>query len=310
MLSKVAMSLAVAGMALVPLLWGAPAHAQANRTWVSGVGDDANPCSRTAPCKTFAGSISKTAKGGEVNCIDPGGFGGVTVTKSITIDCYGVFASTLVTTGNGILINTDAFPATPPAPVVRLRNLAITGVTGGGTNGVRIIGANSLNTVVIIENVVIDGFSGHGISDERTGGGELFVTNTTVRNNGGNGISLGAVKASLDRVRAFGNGTGVSVATGAVASIANSVVAANTTAGVKTDGTALAIIDTVVITGSGTGVQVVGGTVSLNNSEISFNATAATQGTVTSYKNNRFFQNAGTVSVTTIGSTSIPTGLQ
>src|ERR1044072_7395304 len=64
-----------------------PAHAQATRTWVSGVGDDANPCSRTAPCKTFAGAISKTATGGEINCLDPGGFGGVTITKTLSIVC-------------------------------------------------------------------------------------------------------------------------------------------------------------------------------------------------------------------------------
>ncbi|PYQ51096.1 MAG: hypothetical protein DMF59_08935, partial [Acidobacteria bacterium] len=62
------------------------ANAQASRTWVSGVGDDANPCSRTAPCKTFAGAISKTAAGGEISVLDPGGFGAVTITKSITIE--------------------------------------------------------------------------------------------------------------------------------------------------------------------------------------------------------------------------------
>ena len=67
------------------LLFAAPANAQATRTWISGVGDDANPCSRTAPCKTFAGAISKTAAGGEIDCLDPGGFGTVTITKSITI---------------------------------------------------------------------------------------------------------------------------------------------------------------------------------------------------------------------------------
>ena len=67
----------------------APAQAQATRTWVSGVGDDANPCSRTAPCKTFAGAISKTAASGEIDCLDPGGFGAVTITKAITIKCDG-----------------------------------------------------------------------------------------------------------------------------------------------------------------------------------------------------------------------------
>ena len=80
-------SLTLVTTSLVFFLQAAPVHAQASRTWVSGVGDDANPCSRTAPCKTFAGAISKTAVNGEINCLDPGGFGAVTITKSITIDC-------------------------------------------------------------------------------------------------------------------------------------------------------------------------------------------------------------------------------
>src|SRR5580704_5437052 len=85
LLKRLAFSLTILGAALTVLLSGAPASAQATRTWVSGVGDDANPCSRTAPCKTFAGSISKTAAGGEINVLDPGGFGALTITKSIQI---------------------------------------------------------------------------------------------------------------------------------------------------------------------------------------------------------------------------------
>src|SRR6201990_3749999 len=81
------------------------ANAQATRTWVSGVGDDANPCSRTAPCKTFAGAISKTAAGGEINCLDPGGFGTVTITKSITLDCTSTLGSILGTATNGVNVN-------------------------------------------------------------------------------------------------------------------------------------------------------------------------------------------------------------
>ena len=77
----------VLALALAALAVPTAAFGQATRTWVSGVGDDANPCSRTAPCKTFAGAISKTANGGEINCLDPGGFGGVTITKSLTIKC-------------------------------------------------------------------------------------------------------------------------------------------------------------------------------------------------------------------------------
>src|SRR5277367_490570 len=82
----------------------ASVQAQATRTWVSGVGDDANPCSRTAPCKTFAGAISKTAASGEINCIDPGGFGALTITKAITIDCTGVEAGVLVSGTNGFVV--------------------------------------------------------------------------------------------------------------------------------------------------------------------------------------------------------------
>src|SRR5262249_10812865 len=97
--------LALAIGLLTPLLASAPAHAQATRTWVSGVGDDANPCSRTAPCKTFAGAISKTAPFGEINVLDPGGFGGVTITKSITISSEGFEAGVLVSGTNGIIVN-------------------------------------------------------------------------------------------------------------------------------------------------------------------------------------------------------------
>src|SRR5438552_16051806 len=81
------------------------ANAQATRTWVSGVGDDVNPCSRTAPCKTFAGAISKTASPGIINCLDPGGFGAVTITKSINIDSTGTFGSVLSYSVSGYVIN-------------------------------------------------------------------------------------------------------------------------------------------------------------------------------------------------------------
>src|SRR3989440_11782730 len=99
--------------------------AQATRTWVSGVGDDANPCSRTAPCKTFAGAISKTAAGGEIDALDPGGFGALTITKSITIDGGGgQVASVLVAGTNGIVVSAGA------NDVVTLRNIRINGIVG------------------------------------------------------------------------------------------------------------------------------------------------------------------------------------
>src|SRR6202048_5014461 len=127
------------------------ANAQATRTWVSGVGDDANPCSRTAPCKTFAGAISKTAAGGEISVLDPGGFGAVTITKAITIDGGGgQVASVLVAGTNGILVSA------PVTDVVTLRNLSINGI-GGGINGIRFLGGKALH----IEHCSISNFTNH-----------------------------------------------------------------------------------------------------------------------------------------------------
>src|SRR6476660_8549124 len=100
---RIALLTLVAG--LVPFMASAPASAQATRTWISGVGDDVNPCSRTAPCKTFQGAIAKTAAGGEINCLDPGGFGSVTITKSISIICDETEAGVLVASTNGLIIN-------------------------------------------------------------------------------------------------------------------------------------------------------------------------------------------------------------
>ena len=131
---KIALSLAILGATLVPVLYTAPAHAQASRTWVSGVGDDANPCSRTAPCKTWAGAISKTLAGGEIDALDPGGFGGVTITKAITLDGGGgQVASVLVAGTNGITVAAGA------SDVVIIRNIRINGLlqtSGPGLNGI------------------------------------------------------------------------------------------------------------------------------------------------------------------------------
>ncbi|PYR56370.1 MAG: hypothetical protein DMF85_16740, partial [Acidobacteria bacterium] len=153
-----------------PLLAATPAAAQATRTWVSGVGDDVNPCSRTAPCKTFAGAISKTAAGGEIDALDPGGFGAVTITKGMTID-GGPNAGGILSSGvQGVIINAGS------NDVITLRNLAINGAgTTLGTNGVRIIGGRS----VLIENCKIYYYSNNGIDFEPVGGMNVMVVNTT-----------------------------------------------------------------------------------------------------------------------------------
>jgi hypothetical protein len=161
------------------MLHASPAAAQATRTWVSGVGDDVNPCSRTAPCKTFAGAISKTAASGEINCLDAGGFGGVTITKSITISCVGVTGGVLVAATNGITINAAA------TDKVVIDGLDIEGLSGigGSLNGIRIIQARD----VVVRNTIIRGFQGgtggNGILVDGTTQIALVVENSTIFNN-------------------------------------------------------------------------------------------------------------------------------
>src|SRR5437588_5808205 len=154
------------GALAIVLLGSTIMSAQASRTWVSGVGDDANPCSRTAPCKTFAGAISKTAAGGEIDALDPGGFGAVTITKAITIDGGGgQVASVLVSGTNGIVVQANS-----STDVVILRNLRINGI-GTGLNGIRFLSGKAL----FVENCDIFGFTQNGI-DIATAGGKVFLT--------------------------------------------------------------------------------------------------------------------------------------
>lgn len=156
--------------------------AQANRTWVSGVGDDANSCSRTAPCKTFAGAQVRTNTGGEIDCLDSGGFGSATLNKSLTIDGTGCQAAILASEVNGITINITS--AADAAKTVRLRNISINGM-GNGKNGINVIGARR----VFVEHVLIDGFADHGVRVE-TDRTEVFVSDTTIRRIGKSGIDI------------------------------------------------------------------------------------------------------------------------
>jgi hypothetical protein len=202
-------------------------NAQATRTWVSGVGDDVNPCSRTAPCKTFAGAISKTATNGEINCLDPGGFGAVTITKSITIDCEDTQGSILSSGVNGIIINITAAADTKKS--VKIRGISINGAATG-INGIRILAANS----VIIEEVVIDGMNTHGISIETTSGTpRIAVDATGIRSVAGNGINSfvtgGTVSLSVSNSRINNTATGVNLSSNTKATVSKSIIVENTT---------------------------------------------------------------------------------
>ncbi len=148
------------------------AHAQATRTWVSGVGDDVNPCSRTAPCKTFAGAISKTAACGEISVLDPGGFGAVTITKSITLNGEGTLAGILAALTTGVVINAGANDN------VYLKNIDIDGACSG-IDGIRFLAGNSLN----VERCRIWSFTNIGIFVNKTNTtGFLSVTDTNILN--------------------------------------------------------------------------------------------------------------------------------
>jgi hypothetical protein len=178
------------------LLTATAANAQATRTWVSGVGDDANPCSRTAPCKTFAGAISKTAPGGEINCLDPAGYGAVTITKSITIDCEGTNGAILSSNTNGVLVNAGT-------GVVTLRNITINGANSTTGNGVRIISGSAVNLDhVVLENFGGTGANGRGVAIETTADIRVDIRNSAVYNANNIGIhsnpTTGNVTISID----------------------------------------------------------------------------------------------------------------
>ncbi|MBF5002675.1 hypothetical protein ISG32_00280 [Diaphorobacter sp. NR2-3-3-1] len=181
----------------------AGAHAQATRTWVSGVGDDVNPCSRTAPCQTFAGAISKTASGGEIDVLDPGGFGAVTITKPIILDgSQGSIGSILFSATNAININL------PTGGTVVLRNLSLTGSgTTLGLNAIRIIKADQ----VFIENVKIQTASRAGILIDPGAEAKVFVQNTSIYNvNSGTTDSSAAIHLKSDASVVYVSNTTIS----------------------------------------------------------------------------------------------------
>jgi len=307
-MSKARFTLNILAIAILTLTVTTLAQAQATRTWVSGVGDDVNPCSRTAPCKTYAGAISKTAKDGEISTLDPGGFGAVTITKSITINGGGAgqgYGSILASLVNAIVIN-----ITDPADVrktVRLDWLNLNGASTG-LDGIRFLSGNAL----YVENTLIDGFTGDGIdlTASTVAVNQLHLRNVTIRNcaNGVNISNTGAnaTQLTMDNVNiskatnglVAGNGTrgqiynssfssctgsGITATEGAsptVFAVNDSSITANGT-GVSTGAGSEVMIARVVITGNGTALGL-GGTVHTGgNNTIGLNGTNnAPNGTV------------------------------
>jgi len=269
------------------------AHAQATRTWVSGVGDDLNPCSRTAPCKTFAGAISKTLAGGEISALDPAGFGAITITKAITINGDGTLAGILAASTSGIIVNAGV------ADKVVIRNVSING-TGNGISGVRFLAGAQLT----LDNVSISGFTTRGIDVARTATGSLFVTNSRITNCT-TGIRLnttaGVVGATIDNVHLDGLTTGIDGSTGTLLTLKNSTLNSNTTSVTASASGSTITIENSLLSLSGTAVNTVSGAVvrlsnnSIYSNNIGINLVAGA--TVQSDGTNRVAGNSNTAPI-------------
>jgi hypothetical protein len=296
---RISLSLTFAATLLVLVLQAVPAHAQATRTWVSGVGDDANPCGRVTPCKTFAGAISKTAAGGEINCIDPGGFGAVTITKSLTIDCGATLGSILAALTNGINVNGAGI-------TVNLRNLSINGV-GNGLIGINFISGNSLtltnvtimnfnagsaigvlfapnaaNTILEVNNSVI---TSNGIAPTTGGSAVVVVSDSRVENNSdavkANSTSGGVTMTVRESTLANNRGSGINSTAGnaILLMVDRDTISNNFQNGVvSSGGNSLVRINASAITGNATGVLSVAGGVlrSYTNNAINGNGVDGT----------------------------------
>jgi len=265
-MSKFRFALNILAVAVFSLAISSVAQAQATRTWVSGVGDDANPCSRTAPCKTFAGAISKTATCGEISVLDPGGFGAVTITKSITINGDGTLAGILAAGTNGIIIN-----AATTSDVI-IRGISINGACTG-LDGIRFLAGRHLH----VENCTIYDFTDDGIDMLYSligGTGQLTVENTSITNVGDVAVRMAlstgtAISGQLDNVRINRAAIGFDVLSGS-ATIANSAISHVTNQAVVAENPATINASFCTLTNNGTGISAfnAGATIRFNNCNI------------------------------------------
>jgi hypothetical protein len=271
------------------------ANAQATRTWVSGVGDDVNPCSRTAPCKTFAGAISKTASPGIINCLDPGGMGSVTITKSITIDCTSTLGSALSSGTQGIVINAQ----TTDKVVLRGLDINGAGVTLG-TNGVNVIQAGS----VALFNVRIANYSNTGVETTNSSNQiALSLDNCQVLNTAtgvlANSSGSGSTLLTVSNSQIENNTTGIDVeAASSSAQVSHTIVSRNTGDGFKLgNGASGAALDSSTFSFNGNGVDAsaAGGTIRLSQCIVHANFTNGVTGAGTTkcFSNNAITGNIG-----------------
>jgi len=282
---------------LLAAMYALPAHAQATRTWVSGLGNDVDPCSLTAPCKTFAAAYSKTAVGGEISVLDAGGYGQLTIAHAITINGEGSLASILSSAGNGITVNAGA------SDRVILRNLQLNGASGGNA-GVRVNSGN-----VTIDKCFIYGFTtgfigGIGVFINSNGNTNVDIRDTDITNSSF-GVwvqsTSGFAVATLDNVRINSSpGYGVVAAsTNAFATINRSYIGNMGVAGIYTSaGNGIINVNDSILTNNITAVNAAasGSTVRLNNTALYDNSTGLVTGagaTIATANNNKAAGNGG-----------------
>jgi hypothetical protein len=280
----------VLGFGLLFCAMTSAAQAQATRTWVSGLGDDANPCSRTAPCKTFPGAYSKTAIGGEIDVIDPGGFGTVTISKSLTIDGGGgVMASILGSSTNGVVINGGVNDD------IILRNLTLEGISDSTFPGITAIAFNSGRSLSI-EHCVIENWSQYGVFMNTTTSTRMNIADSEFNHLGLVGIyssSSGSNNAvNVTKTSVVGAGTGVQAHNNASIQFSYGMIANNTGDGVFTDGTSNSnvTVENSTVTANANGVHATNGTIRIGHNSISFNNTgmlSVAPGKVLSWMDNR-----------------------
>jgi hypothetical protein len=295
-MSKVRFTLNILAAVVFTMMVASMAQAQATRTWVSGVGDDVNPCSRTAPCKTWAGAISKTAVGGEIDALDPGGFGALTINKSITIEGTqgGGFGHTLASVSSGIIVNVTTNPGTA---VVILRNLYINGVRRcttagcGGTNGIRYLAGDKL----IVDRCTVSGFLTNGIDAQLTTAGNLVVTQSTFEDNniGIRATSTAAnINVSVNDSKIIGGSSGIDGISNAQIAVSNCLISHNSANGIIGESGTINVADS-RITHNGTGVNALAGvTIRIARNIITNNTNAlGLGGTIESGGNNTIMGN-------------------
>jgi hypothetical protein len=211
---KIALPLTLLVTVLVCSLPAAPTQT-ASRTFVAAQGSDSNPCTFSQPCRSFQAAYNVTAYGGEIDVLDPAGYGTLYVTGSISIQGHG-YAGISVPSGDGINISAGSNDR------INLRGLLIDGV-GTGTAGIQFGNGGSLN----VQDCIIRNFATDGISFTPGGTSALFVSNTVVADNlARSGIVVsptgsGTVTAVISRVDADYNGNGIYVANSLSAGVVN-----------------------------------------------------------------------------------------